>query len=144
MCGSCWAFSAVGAVESASFIKFGQLTRLSEEQVIECATKDAGYPPDYACYGGCMHSAFNYLHDFNAMKEDDYPYTSDKGAWKSCKFDSTKATDISVLKHEFVKKNDVEQLKAAVARQPTSVAVDGSASKFMYYKGGIFDCQDCF
>ena len=51
-----------------------------------------------------MHSAFNYLHDFNAMKENDYPYTSRRGAWGSCKFDSTKATDISVLRHEFVKK----------------------------------------
>ena len=63
-----------------------------------------------------MHSAFNYLHDFNAFLEDDYPYKSGTGDWYPCKFDSTKATLLSVLRHDFVKKNDVEQLKAAVAR----------------------------
>jgi len=45
-CGSCWSFSATGALEGVYEIKHGSLKSFSEEQLVQC---DTGC---YACNGG--------------------------------------------------------------------------------------------
>ena len=42
LCGSCWAFSATGAMESDNFIRMGRLCKLSEQQLVDCATTCQG------------------------------------------------------------------------------------------------------
>ena len=45
-CGSCWAFSSVGALEGAWKIKTGTLLSFAEQQLVDCSTVN------YGCGGG--------------------------------------------------------------------------------------------
>ena len=45
-CGSCWSFSATGALEGEHFVRTGALESFSEQQLVSCSTAN------YACNGG--------------------------------------------------------------------------------------------
>jgi C1A family cysteine protease len=56
-CGSCYAFSAVAAIETAYAIKTGNLKQFSEQQLVDCSK----HFDNDGCDGGWMSNAFNYL-----------------------------------------------------------------------------------
>lgn len=78
--GSCWAFSAAAAIEGINQIVTGNLTDLSEQQLIDCDTTS-----NNGCDGGNMDRAFAYIVSSGGLhKEEDYPYTmkQDTCQWK--------------------------------------------------------------
>merc|ERR1711998_447907 len=111
-CGSCWAFSAVGAMEGAHAIATGSVVSLSEEQLVQCSKVNSG------CNGGLMDYAFQYAESTPMVEEDSYPYTSGTGRTGGA-------------------------LKAAVAIQPVSVAIEADRMAFQGYTGGVITGSAC-
>ena len=76
-CGSCWTFSATGAVEGANYLKTGELVSLSEQQLVDCDhTCDPSAPRncDYGCNGGLPLNAMRYVQKHGLDTESAYPY----------------------------------------------------------------------
>jgi C1A family cysteine protease len=135
-CGSCWTFSATGAIEGAWSISKGQLVDLSEQELVDCA-KGVGYF-NLGCNGGQMESAFKYVIEHGQCSLSSYPYTAKDGTCKSC----------SALAHisscSDVRPNDQISLKGAVAQQPVSVAISADSRIFQSYSGGVITSTSCY
>lgn len=76
-CGSCYAFSTIGAAESAYAIKTGELYDLSEQHVVDCDTVS------YGCDGGWQKAASGYLSQDGTILDSEYPYIDGSQACKS-------------------------------------------------------------
>lgn len=133
-CGSCWAFSATSAVESAWEIKHGQLLDLSEQQLVDCS----GGQGNMGCSGGWPQWAFAYIIQAGGqMAQKDYPYTGRDG---KCGFKAS-AVKAKISSWSQVPTNSCSQLEAAVDKNPVSVALN--ASGMMLYKSGIYADPNC-
>ena len=126
-CGSCWAFSTTGSMESRYFLANGTLPRLSEQQFVDCAKAQG----NEGCNGGMPDWAFEYAKTTGIETESQYAYTGRDG---KC---SANKDGVKVVSYADVKKNSPSQLKAAVAQGPVSIGLDGAGLAFQLYFGGI-------
>ena len=128
-CGSCWSFSATGAMEGAYQIAGNELTSFSEQQLVDCS----GSYGNMGCNGGLMDNAFKYIMKNSLETESDYPYTARDG---SCSYVSTKGVG-KVTGYSDVTPGSPSQLQAAVAKGPVSVAIEADQYSFQGYKSGF-------
>jgi hypothetical protein len=115
-CGSCWAFSAVAAMEGAYFQKNGSLKSFSEQQLVDCSKKEG----NHGCQGGLMDYAFKYAESNKMEQESDYKYKAKNG---QCEYAASKGV-FNTVSFNDVKSDNVEQLQAASTGQVVSVAIE--------------------
>jgi len=125
-CGSCWAFSATGAIESINFIVNNTLPYLAEQQIVDCDTAEDG------CNGGMESDAIEWVaKNGGQCAEVDYPYTARDGTCKrTCKPIAT-VTSVQRFSGE-------PALASNINNQPCTVAVDAGSSDWQSYRGGIY------
>merc|ERR1712100_762205 len=135
-CGSCWAFSSTGSLEGAIFVATGKLISLSEEDLVQCNSIT-----DHGCQGGLMDNAFNWVQQNGICSETAYPYTSGGGSTGTCKKGCSPV--VTITGHTDVPESNEDALKAAVSKQPVSVAIEADKSAFQLYRSGILDNAGC-
>lgn len=135
-CGSCWAFSATGALEGAWQIKTGKSVSISEQQLVDCSKMDEG------CDGGLMDHAFKYAENVELCSEEGYPYKAKDGACNthSCTVAIPKG---GVKGYKDVKHNDIQALMSAVAVGPVAIAIEADKQVFRFYHSGILSDPGC-
>lgn len=132
-CGSCWSFSATGALEGAYQIKYGSLISFSEQNLVSCDTIDS------ACNGGLMDNAFSWTKSNGGLcTEAGYPYTSGSTGQKgTCTTTCTKNTAVAPKSYTDVAKNSDSALMTALVMQPVSIAIQANQPAFQLYKSGV-------
>ena len=79
LCGSCWAFSAIGVLESYANLYYNQLLNwdLSEQELVACIYTDDPTTDknEGGCGGGNTNVAFNYIKINGIITENDFPYS---------------------------------------------------------------------
>jgi len=135
-CGSCWAFSATGAIEGRVFVDSKTLTSVSEQQLVDCA----GSEGNEGCNGGLMDSAFSYLIKAGGSNlEADYKYTARDGTCKDKQY--KKVSQIKSFKD--VKAGSESDLLKSIGDGPVSVAIEADKQVFQFYKSGVLDDARC-
>lgn len=134
-CGSCWAFSAVAAMESAYAIKTGQLVEFSEQMLVSCDDTD------YGCQGGWMDSAFDWVERTGGglCTEADYPYSSGMTSAKGeCTMSKCTVVPNSAPKGYYDIPPSEAAILAVVAQNgPVSVAIQADQAAFQFYHSGV-------
>ncbi|XP_062378388.1 procathepsin L-like [Sardina pilchardus] len=136
-CGSCWAFSVTGALESHTCIYKGGLPSLSEQQLVDCSRSYG----NEGCNGGYKHKAFQYVSDNGGIDtEASYPY---EGQDSYCRF--TKSGIGAYCRgYNKLPYGDEGTLQTYLANVgPVSVSVDAGHKSFRQYSSGVYYESDC-
>jgi len=130
-CGSCWAFSATGAIECNYAIQKGTLNSLSEQQLVDCSRSYG----NYGCDGGWWYDAFDYVKANGGLcSEAEYPYTGVDG---TCKSKTCGTFYDAITGYDSVTSDDETALLDAAAIGCVSVGVEADQYSFQYYSSGI-------
>ena len=147
-CGSCWTFSATGAIESNCNLVTGEHTHdhLSEEEMVMCASEkedDSEYYECAGCNGGWMSRGVQYnVNKHGQVYDDVCPYIAKDQACSAIDW-SKHETDrhCSVKKAWNFRLGSFEDLNNAI--QDGTVAVGVNASPWMFYRGGVLKAEKC-
>ncbi|HTQ07137.1 MAG TPA: C1 family peptidase [Polyangiaceae bacterium] len=139
-CGSCWAFSAIGAYEGSQSLQNGAELDLAEQQLVNCVPPYATAGGDN-CQGNVPATALDWMSDNGAPYEPVVPY---RAAMASCNTNPDR-NDTRVAGWGFVNADDPDTIpsddliKQAIATHGPISATVYVTDAFQNYTGGVFD-----
>lgn len=115
LCGSCWAFSTIGAVEAYANLYYNDLLNLdlSEQELVSCNDLNNG------CAGGLIDEALDYIIDKGVIDEQSYAYIEADGNCDDKPINSDERIKIGSYR-TFVNKNE-RSLKLLLMESPMTV-----------------------
>jgi len=141
MCGSCWAFSAIGALEGMwKLYGDGKLYNLSEQQLVDCSENQG----NYGCGGGLMDYAFNYTMQLGACTDEDYPYVGDDDDCRDSTCKSVVKTKGCANLWTGDSTTTEQVLNYMVSMHPVSIAVSAGSPIWMNYQSGVVNDTSCY
>jgi len=129
-CGSCWSFSASGAVEGAWVVGGHELVSLSEQELVSCDKQDSG------CNGGLMDWAFDFVKDHGLTSESIYPYVSGNGRVPACDSSKVNQPIATITDYKDVAHSE-EALENALNIGPVAIAIEADQYAFQSYSSGV-------
>lgn len=124
-CGSCWAFSATGVLESWALIHGKGTHSLSEQQLVDCSRAQG----NQGCNGGWPSNALNYVKANGIASESEYRYV---GKDQSCQ---KNGGSFKISGQQSF--SGCNALTSGINSHPISIAVD--ATNWSPYKSGVFN-----
>jgi len=159
-CGSCWAFSAVAAMEGAFNLKSNgsvpaacskytcgpnktPCCSFSEQELVDCVNNGK----DNCKVGGEMHDGV--MEIVKQMKgvfdtESEYPYTSGGGTSTGQCNAKTGGVPTGISGYTQVTRGDEKALMMAAWKQPIlAIGIDASQQSFQFYSEGVYVEPNC-
>lgn len=135
-CGSCWAFSAVGTVESAYALAAGRLGSYAEQQLVDCSHNGGSE----GCNGGWNQYGIQYIGQTGIASETSYPYKATDGTCRASSVSKALAAG-AVTGYNSVS-GSTSGLESALNTSPVSVTVAADSSWQLYRSGVLSEgCQ---
>jgi len=139
-CGSCWAFSTVGALEGSNYLKTKQLVSFSEQEFVDCSVSNKG------CNGGWPFSALSDIlsHEQGQVDtENGYPY---KAKNQQCAFSSSSVGGKYTGYQSYCKVgtnpcSESDMMNLLYNYGPLSACLD--ATPMQHYKSGVDTATGC-
>ncbi|KAN0014388.1 hypothetical protein ACTFIU_000706 [Dictyostelium citrinum] len=141
--GAGYSFAAIGAIESAHFIKTEELIILSEQNIIDCSIEMG----NNGCMGGLSSIAFDYIIKQRGIdSEFSYPYEGHvvepyEGRGR-CRYNSFYSM-ASISSYKEIERFNENELTRSLLKSPVSVMIDASQLSFMLYKSGVYKDPSC-
>ncbi|XP_018328843.1 digestive cysteine proteinase 1 [Agrilus planipennis] len=139
VCGSCWSFGTIGAIEGAYFLKTkGKLVRLSQQALIDCSW---GYGNN-GCDGGEDFRSYQWMlkHGGVPTEEEYGPYLGQDGY---CHVQNVSLI-APITGYVNVTPNEINALRLAIVKHgPISVSIDAGHRTFSFYSNGVYYENEC-
>jgi C1A family cysteine protease len=129
-CGSCWAFSTIGAYENWYAINNNELVDFSEQELVDCDKSDNG------CNGGLMSNGLHYIAENGICDLKTYEYNGVDGR---CSRNNCEKRYPKLNGCYMVPENNNRLLETAVLKNTVTIAIEADTVYFQHYSSGVLD-----